>query len=188
MFTKPKEPKNTISQEEYERRLKELQDEIEELKKIKVEESKEKGIWIPKEGEEYYYLDASGHIEKDRYVGCNFLWTDFKIIYGNYYKTEEDAFEQYCVQKYTNLFRKYVEEHSKPLDWTDIGTDKWFIKWSFYNGGDIVFDCYSKVKAQGTVYASSKEILEDAIEFIGRDNVIKYVLGGGKCLKNIKLY
>ena len=177
MFTKPKtEAKNTISQEEYEKKLKELQDEIEELKKIKVEEQKKKEIWIPKEGENYYYLDAGGYIEKEQYMGCNFLWTDFKIIYGNYYKTKEDAFKQYCIQKYTNIFRRYVEEHNEKLDWRDTSMKKYFLAWNYKNK-DFFMYLDTCMKAQGIVYASSIDILKDAIEFIGEDNVKKYVLG-----------
>lgn len=170
-----KEVKKVLSQEEYERRIAELQKELEELKKVKVEEPKKKGVWIPKVGETYYYLDEHGSIEKTQYMGCNCLWTDFKIIYGNYYKTSEEAFEQYCVQKYTNLFRKYVEEHSEPLDWKKH-ISKYYLTYSHLVNA-IVFDYTYNDKCQGVVYASCEEVLEDAIEFVGKDNIIKYVLG-----------
>ena len=177
MFTKPKtEVKNTMSREEYEKTLKSLQDQIEELKKVKIEDDKPKKgeIWRPNLQGQFYYIDEGGDI---CYDDCLCDCDDDKLNQANYYRTLDEARFMSNVQRYTNLFRKYVEEHSKPLDWTDIGTDKWFIKWSFYDRGSIVFDCYSKIKAQGVVYASSMEILEDAIEFVGRDNVIKYVLG-----------
>lgn len=175
MFTKPKaEAKNTISQEEYERRLKDLQDEIEKLKKIKVEEPKKKSIWKPAQNESYYIYYA-GHTTNARNTQTTLDDVRFKDF--EYYKTEEEALYGGLVHRYTEMFRRYVEEHSKPLDWNDIGKNKWFLKWSFYEGGDIIFDCNSKIKTQGVVYASSMEVLEDAIEFVGRDNVKKYVLG-----------
>lgn len=174
MFTKPKtEAKNTISQEEYERRLKDLQDEIEELKKIKIEEPKKTEIWTPKTGENYYHYYA-GHASLA--TNTNTSIDSARFYDFEYYKTDEEAMYRANTKRYTEMFRRYVEEHSKPLKWTYIGTNKWYIEWSFYDN-DIIFDCYSKIKAQGVIYASSKEILEDAIKFVGKDNVIKYVLG-----------
>ena len=174
MFTKPKtETKNTISQEEYERRLKELQDEIEQLKKIKVEEPKKKGIWKPAPNEAYYtyYAGSSANARNTQTKLDEIRFEDFE-----YYKTPLEALYGGLTRRYTEMFRRYVEEHSKPLDWNCISTNKWFIKWSFYDGGNIIFDSNSKVKTQGAIYASSMEVLEDAIEFVGRDNVIKYVI------------
>ena len=180
MFTKKKqEVKNTMSREEYEKTLKSLQDQIEELKKVEVVDDKQKKgeIWQPKHYEPYFFICGDNTVNHTINYK-NSAIDDCFMESANFYKTRKEAERQANVQKYTNLFRKYVEEHSKPLDWTDIGTDKWFIKWSFYGTcGSIVFDCYSKVKAQGVIYASSKDILEDAIEFVGKYNVIKYVLG-----------
>lgn len=176
MFTKPKiKVKNTMSREEYEKTLKSLQDQIEELKKVEVvdDNHKKSEIWIPNPYESYYYLDEYG------VVGTDFHDTlyneDCKIVFGNFYKTEVEARHQYFVQKYTNLFRKYVEEHSEPLDWEDNSQEKLCIYWS-YKHKCIGFcsDFYGKY--QGIICASSMDILEDAIEFVGRDNVIKYVL------------
>lgn len=168
---KKKEPK-VLSQEEYERKIAELQQELEELKKVKVEDKKT--IWEPEVGDDYFYINEIGLSIKDWHIRNDEL--DFnRFMFGNFYKTNNEAVYQAKVQKYTSLFRKYIKEHSEPLDWADIGTSKWLIKWSFYDN-DIIFDCSSKVKSQGVVYASSKEILDDAIKFVGKNNVIKYVL------------
>ena len=174
MFTKPKtEAKNTISQEEYERRLKELQDEIEELKKIKVEEPKNEGIWKPKTKDRYYYNYAgstSSANHTDTHIDNNRLY-DY-----NFYKTKEEAEYRYAVNRYTEMFRRYVEEHSEQLNWDDDLQEKWCIYWSYRN--ECIGFCSNFYgKYQGIIYANSKAVLEDAIEFVGRDNVIKYVLG-----------
>ena len=166
----------TLSQEEYERKIKELQDELEELKKVKIEEEKkpERGkIWKPEKHEDFFYLDEIGALYDDTYFG--YPSDDLKLSIGNFYKTSEEAKHQLEVQKYTNLFRKYVEEHSEPLDWNNT-EEKYFLIWNFYSK-DFAFNAYCRTKIQGTVYSSSKQVLEDAIEFVGKDNVIKYVLG-----------
>ena len=173
---KKKEIKKVLSQEEYERRIKELQDELEELKKIKIEDNKPKKgeIWKPDFEKVYYYLDFTNEVcptvNNETAIDANIFEC------GNFYKTKEEAEYQANVQKYTALFRKYVEEHSEPLSWNNVNARKYFLKWSFYDE-TFIFDYYCGAKAQGTIFASSTEILEDAIEFVGKENVIKYVLG-----------
>ena len=120
-----KEVKKVLSQEEYERRIAELQQELEELKKVKVEEEKkpEKGkIWTPELDEDFFYFDENGALYGEEY--CDVVTDNLKLDIGNFYKTSEEAKHQLEVQKYTNLFRKYVEEHSEPLDWSCIGQNK----------------------------------------------------------------
>ena len=173
---KKKEVKKILSQEEYERKIAELQEELEELKKVKVEEEKkpEEGeIWKPDFGKNYYYLDFTNDICP---TANNETATDADIFRcGNFYKTKEEAEYQANVQKYTNLFRKYVEEHSEPLDW-NRGTYKYYVYYSFL-GNQIKIDYNYSSKIQSVIYANSEKVLKDAIEFVGKENVIKYVLG-----------
>ena len=178
MFTKSKTSvKNTMSREEYEKTLKSLQDQIEELKKVEVVDDKPKKgeIWMPKHKSSYYYIcsdyQISGTINyrgsaiDSRFMECS-----------NFYETRDKAEYQANVQKYTNLFRKYVEEHSEPIKWINGSNYKYCIYYD-YNYGTIEFTFETTYKQQGTIYASSEQVLKDAIEFVGKDNVIKYVLG-----------
>ena len=74
------------------------------------------------------------------------------------------------------MFKHYVEEHSEPLDWKDIEQDKWYIYYDFHNGC-IDFDIDNIWEIQGIIYASSEQILKDAIAYVGEENVKKYILG-----------
>ena len=175
MFKTKTEIKNTMSREEYEKTLKSLQDQIEELKKVKVVDNKPKKgeIWKPKNGDAFCYIDDKGSPCYDECL-CD---CDSEIVeQGNYYKTIDEARFMSNVQKYTNLFRKYIEEHDEPLDWSNPSKFKYYICWSYsrncFGYGDDV-NC----KSQGIIYSSSKAILDDAIKFVGEDNVKKYVLG-----------
>ena len=172
-----KEVKKVLSQSEYERRIKELQDELEELKKVKVEDNKPKKgeIWKPDAltNEYYYYINCLS--ETKRTFNCHDAPNDkMRISNGNYYKTQEEAEYQAKVQAYTNLFRKYVEEHSEPLDWENGSQQKFYI---YYNKryGVISSGIETINASQGTIYSSSNKVLIDALSFIGRENAIKYL-------------
>ena len=143
-----------------------------ELARLEYEDRKE--VWKPEVGERYYYIDIDGGVS---------FWTvdesteiDKNVIeYGNYYKTEEEAEHQAKVQKYTNQFRKYVEAHSEKIDWKDKKKYKFYIFFD-YDCNGIGFD-YNTIYKSAKIYASSKEVLKDAIEYVGEANVIQYVLG-----------
>ena len=165
-----------ISQEEYEKRIKELQDELEELKKVKVVDNKPKKgeIWEPKKNETYYYIASAGIVHEDKNNGTCY---DNQRLYDYlFYKTREEALYRYNADKFTEMFRRYVEEHSEPLDWEDFSKCKYYIYWSYHQNCFGYADDVS-CKSQGIIYSSSKAILDDAIKFVGRDNVKKYVLG-----------
>ena len=74
------------------------------------------------------------------------------------------------------MFKQYVEEYSETIDWENNGQEKWYIYYDFDNC--CISYCDDDVwRTQGTIYASSEEILQDAIVYVGEDNVKKYVLG-----------
>ena len=131
-------------------------------------------IWKPEIGEDYWYITDTGTVADACYDEDGFDNEVFDC--GNFFETEAEAEHQAKVQKYINLYRKYIEEHSEPLDW---GCDDQGKFYSYYDYGNcqIYFDCACRYKQQGTIYASSKEVLEDAISFVGEENAIKYVLG-----------
>lgn len=161
-----------MTKQELEQKIEQLQKQLDELKNVKVEETKTK--WKPKIEEEFYYINEIIEVVND--CNDNFNIDKKHIEIGNCFKTKEEA--QFVADKikYTLMFKHYVEEHSEPIDWENAKQEKWCICYN-YVANDIQFDCDFKHKSQGTVYASSEQILKDAIEYVGEDNVIKYVLG-----------
>ena len=155
--------------------LEQLKQQLEEIsKKIAELEKPKKEIWEPEIGECYWYIAGIGSAadacdDEDDFDNAVFAC-------GNFYKTEAEAEYQAKVQKYTNLFRKYVEEHSEPLDWGCDDKCKYYLYYDYANN-HICFGFAFHHKEQGTIYASSEEVLEEAISFVGKENVIKYVLG-----------
>lgn len=163
-----------MNKNEIKNRIEEVEKELAQLRQDLEKENK--GVWKPDEDEceDYYYIDESGDTYETYHASSRI---DYEHIeFGNYYKTKEEAEYQANVQKYTNLFRKYIEGHSDLIDWQDRNKEKLYITYSFSDKKIYYTVCHC-CKQQGTVYASSKQILEDAVEFVGEDNVIKYVLG-----------
>ena len=155
--------------------LEKLKQQLEEIsKKIAELEKPKKEIWMPEVGEDFWYITDTGSVADACYDKDAF--DDEVCDWGNFFKTEAEAEYQAKVQKYTNLFRKYVEEHSEPLDWGCDDQDK-FYSYYDYRNCKIYFNCACRCRWQGVIYASSKEVLEEAISFVGKENVIKYVLG-----------
>lgn len=162
-----------MTKKELEQKIEQLQKQLDELKNVKIDGTKIK--WIPERYETYYFVESDCSISY-----CKFYNDDFDngcISVGNCFQTKEEA--QFIVDKikYTLMFKHYVEEHSEPLDWNEREQEKWRIVYNnIAHKIDIDF-CYDKhIKYQGSIYASSEQILKDAIEYVGEDNVIKYVL------------
>lgn len=130
-------------------------------------------IWKPAKDEEYWSVGIDGFV----FLGVNSGTQVDKdcILFGNAYSTQEKAEFEANREKYTRLFRQYVEQHSEPLDWEDDYQEKWYV----YLSGDkkdICFDYNTLCPDAFQIYASSKEVLQEAIEFVGESNFKKYAL------------
>ena len=162
-----------MTQQEYENKIKELQDELEQLKAAKIEAEQLKR-WKPKCYDEYYYVDSCGIVDNNKWLEDDA--DEWRYLTGNCFETEEEA-EEYKKQiEYTARYKNYIEEHSEPLDWKDFEQAKYYTEFN-YDRGQINIDYYCYYKSQGTIYASSEQIIWDAIKEIGEDNFKKYVLG-----------
>lgn len=155
---------------------KEIEVEIteEELKKLEDKKPSRKR-WRAQRGQEYFYNmsfrdisgDTEGHDEVD----------DDRYSTGNYFKTKEEAEFHMEEVFYTQMLKDYIYEHDDvKLDWNDDTQEKWSLGYDcFYKKIEYGLNkCYDKF--QGIIYASNKQVLVDAVKFIGEDNVKKYIL------------
>lgn len=162
-----------MTQQEYENKIKELQDELEQLKAAKIEAEQPKR-WKPKDGEEYWTIDVEGQVDNVSAYPDEIVEWDF--LTGNCFKTKEEA-EEYKKQiEYTARYKNYIEEHSEPIDWNNEDQEKDSAFYDIDEKGIRVEDTVKFID-QGTIYASSEQIIWDAIKEIGEDNFKKYVLG-----------
>ena len=160
-----------MNKTELQQKIVDIEKQLAELKKEL--ERKDKGIWKPEKDEEYYYLRPYGVVIKE----MNTTDTDYaNIEFGNYFKTKEEAEKMANYLKYTNLLRKYVEEHSEPIDWENTDIVKYNLEYDC-EANRISTGTRTFLKTQGTIYASSEEVLKEAISFVGEENIKRYIFG-----------
>ncbi|MEG1519962.1 MAG: hypothetical protein RR458_03155 [Clostridia bacterium] len=139
------------------------------------------GYFVPKIDEDYYcynYICSKGEIAAVRRSRANGNYDMFNEETGNCFKTDEEATFAGNCDYYTKRFETYVNRHNEQLEWKNCQQPKCF---AFYNF-QLKKICFSKdffIRTQGVTYASSQEILEDAIASIGEENFLKYVLKMG---------
>lgn len=162
----------------YEKQIEELKEKLTKLE-AELKESKEpKGKrWKPEYNNIYWHITTGGNFR------C-WEWEDddideFRYLTQNCFETEEEAEEHKKEIETYFKFKNYVEEHSEPVDWNNDCQQKFRYYYSF-DEEDICcgFDIF--LKYQGAIYASSVEILKDAIDYIGGKEVAKRYLFGIK--------
>ena len=171
-----------MTKKDLENKISELERQVAELKEeLKKQNSKIPvgKIWKPEKGEQYYF-NYFGGVTDAHYNDLDDL--DVSLMQaGNCYQTKEKAEFETQREKYTRLFRQYVEQHSEPLDWNNEVQVKYCI---YYDNVSQRID-YQKnaiFSVLSSVYASSEEVLKEAIDFVGEENVKKYILEIGEKL------
>ena len=163
-----------MTQQEYENKIKELQDELEQLKAAKIADSGKR--WKPEEKDIYWTLFDTGNCGDSKWGGDNI--DKWRYLTGNCFETFEEAKEYKKQIEYTARYKNYIEEHSKPIVWNNISQRKYYALFMYeYEKNKIKIEFTNTWKIQGIIYASSEEIVWDAIHEIGEDNFKKYVLG-----------
>lgn len=157
----------------------EIKDKIAELEKeiCELQEALEDcaEIWQPEEGETFF-LEVNGIIDTFRYNKYSDEFDYRATKGGRAYPTKEKAEFEANREKYTRLFRQYVEQHSESLDWHNIDQAKYFI--SHYEDSEKAFILDYDFAAQKpfVIYADCIQLLKDAINFVGESNIKKYIL------------
>lgn len=164
-----KQEKDKIIKELQKKFIKELQSEL-ELLVAKTEQPKR---WKPEFNRNYYAVARTGRIEN--YYWVNDRVDDWLYLIGDCFKTEKEAEEYRKRIEYTARYKNYIEEHSEPIDWSNSNQCKYSPSFNFMTNQIDIGYSWSH-KAQGIIYASSEQIILDAICEIGRENFKKYIL------------
>ena len=92
----------------------------------------------------------------------------------NYFKTEEEAKEYAEVLEIKRQLMKFADEHNREIDWNDCRQSKYLLNYDYTTSNLTTCRTYMGKIAE-TIYFTSKEIAEQAIDTIGKDNIIKYL-------------
>ena len=161
-----------MNKTELQQKIVDMEKQLAELKKEL--EKKDKGIWKPEEYKTFWYVGGDYNVRDEIANYDNFA--SRCLEFGNCYKTKQEAEKMANYLKYTNLLRKYVEEHSEPLVWENDNQKRYFMYYN-YTPKRVDIDYDNCVRIQGTIYASSEEVLKDAISFLGEENIKRHIFG-----------
>ena len=154
---------------EYEERLDDLQNQIDELKKVKIEEEKKSRRWKPAVGDIYWYISCAGTV---RYH----TWDDEdedKQCYaiGNCFKTEEEA--EFEVERLKVIAE--LKEFEEPEDYKWDGENRHY--YLYCNDNELKTQHVWSLHETDRIYFESDEKAKEAVKAIGKDRIKKYYLG-----------
>lgn len=123
----------------------------------------------PEIGTRYFYLDSVGDI-------VNAVWDDTEYDntrwdLGNVFLTEKEIVFAIEKRKVEVELERYAKEHNGP-----ILEDNYCILYDEDNE-EFDFDVWIGNKVQGTVIFTSKQLVFDAIEAVGKEKILKYIFG-----------
>ena len=161
-----------------------LQDYINKHGNVEIEEKqlnellgiKESKVWKPQLCDKFWSINALGDIAATYWQSTNdsheALW-----LMGNVFKTKEEAEFAVEKRKVKVELQRYADEHNEcEIDWEDSSQEKKYIKFHHdYNEFSIRNSFVEQ--HSNTVYFTSKEIAEQAIQAIGEERLKKYYFG-----------
>lgn len=142
------------------------------LKKMDGQETDKKQdakVKKPKYGDTVYYINYVGEITRTTWLNVKRDSEMWEL--GNVFFTEEAAEFAREKKKVEVELERYAKEHNDPTL-----EDSYFILHDEYNE-ELDYDVWADYRPQGAVVFTSKQLVFDAIESIGRDRIIKYIFG-----------
>ena len=143
----------------------------EQLKQLGIEVGKDKRERV-KAGDVFFFVDSSGRI--DSRFDNRFAFSSYCYDTHNYFKTEEEAEKYAEVLEIKRQLMKFADEHNDKIDWEDIDQFGYIFYWNpCLNDIRICKDGFKT--APEIIYFSSVDIAQQAIDEIGKENIIKYL-------------
>lgn len=135
------------------------------------EPDKEQDVKVrkPRQSEEYFYINDDGAIIQSRWTNDSLDNGRWEL--GNVFFTKESAWFAREKKKVEVELQRYAEEHNGP-----ILEDNYCILYD-EDDEEFDFDVWIGSKVQGTVVFTSRDVLFDAIEAVGKDRILKYIFG-----------
>lgn len=139
------------------------------------EPDKEQDVKVrkPRQSEEYFYINDDGAIIQSRWTNDSLDNGRWEL--GNVFFTKESAWFAREKKKVEVELQRYAEEHNG----TASTNRRYLIRYE-EDEKRLLCDTLATAKIQGTVMFTSRDVLADAIEAVGKERIIKYIFGGRK--------
>lgn len=124
----------------------------------------------PQYGDTVYYINYIGRIRKRTWINDEDDLVMWEL--GNIFFTEEEAEFAREKKKVEVELERYAREHNG-----SIRSDSFYLLYNNKSGEKLDYDVWSTCKPQGGVQFTSKQLVFDAIEAIGKDRILKYIFG-----------
>lgn len=136
------------------------------------ETDKEQGVKVrkPRKLEEYFYISNDGAVIQS-------MWTNDSLDegrweLGNVFFTEESAWFAREKKKVEVELERYAKKHNGPTR-----SDSFYLSYNDGRDEKLDYEVWSVRRPLGAVPFTSKQVLDNAIEEIGRDRILKYIFG-----------
>ena len=136
------------------------------------ETDKEQGVKVrkPRQSEEYFYINDDGAIIQSR-------WTNDSLDNGRMGIGKRLFHKRVSVvcqrkKKVEVELQRYAEEHNG----TASTNRRYLIRYE-EDEKRLLCDTWATAKIQGTVMFTSRDVLADAIEAVGKERILKYIFG-----------
>lgn len=140
----------------------------EQMEQLGIEEKKKDKRWRADGHTKYWFLDSQNRIDAD--MELRQREDDFRYYSHNYFQTKEEAETYARVLETEMLLKKYADEHNG--EFVDI---KHYLLWS-QTFNDLRIDYLSSYACRPhTIFFSSQEIIQEAINGIGKDRILEYL-------------
>lgn len=140
---------------------------------LKAITSIEAKVWIPKFDDKYWTIGVSGIPELKRWV--NAPSDQYALASNLIFRTEEEAKSEIFKRNIKAKLEIFALENNDKIDWDKRKKSYYLYYYRLINNIEVgTNDSY---QTEGTTYFSSKKIAEEAIQFIGKDNLIRYFKG-----------
>nr|DAU29323.1 MAG TPA: hypothetical protein [Caudoviricetes sp.] len=140
----------------------------EQMEQLGIEEKKKDKRWRADGHTKYWFLDSQNRIDSD--MELRQREDDFRYYSHNYFQTKEETETYARVLETEMLLKKYADEHNG-----EFINFKYYLLW-FKTATELQIDFLtSYARRPRTIFFSSKEIIQDAIEEIGLKRIKEYL-------------
>lgn len=123
----------------------------------------------PQISEGYFYI-SNGIIAES--IWTNDHLDEARWELGNIFFTEEEAKFAREKRKVEVELKRYAKEHNGPTR-----SDSFYLSYNDSMDEKLDYEVWSVRRPLGAVPFTSKQVLDDAIEAVGKDRILKYIFG-----------